>query len=92
MKVTVVGTGYVGLVSGTCLAELGNEVVCLDLNPEKIRVLLDGGMPIYEPGLQDLVKRRERPNTYATRAIANRLPPAQGMGTDTIEARAWRCE
>ena len=57
MKVTVVGTGYVGLVSGTCLAELGNEVVCLDLNPEKIQVLLDGGMPIYEPGLQDLVKR-----------------------------------
>lgn len=57
MKVTVVGTGYVGLVSGTCLAELGNDVVCLDVDPRKIQVLLDGGMPIYEPGLQDLVRR-----------------------------------
>ncbi len=57
MKVTVIGTGYVGLVSGTCLAELGNDVVCLDVDPAKIKVLLDGGMPIYEPGLQDLVRR-----------------------------------
>jgi len=57
MKVTVVGTGYVGLVTGTCLAELGNDVVCLDLDAAKIQVLLDGGMPIYEPGLQDLVRR-----------------------------------
>jgi UDPglucose 6-dehydrogenase len=57
MKVTVIGTGYVGLVSGTCLAELGNDVVCLDVDPAKIKVLLDGGMPIYEPGLQDLVGR-----------------------------------
>lgn len=57
MKVTVIGTGYVGLVSGTCLAELGNDVVCLDVDPEKIRILLDGGIPIYEPGLQDLVRR-----------------------------------
>ena len=57
MKVTVIGTGYVGLVSGTCLAELGNDVVCLDIDPEKIKVLQDGGVPIYEPGLQDLVRR-----------------------------------
>lgn len=57
MKVSVVGTGYVGLVTGTCLAELGNDVVCLDLDPAKIQVLLDGGMPIYEPGLQNLVRR-----------------------------------
>jgi len=57
MKVTVIGTGYVGLVSGTCLAELGNDVVCLDVDVAKIQVLLDGGMPIYEPGLQDLVRR-----------------------------------
>lgn len=57
MKVTVVGTGYVGLVSGTCLAELGNDVVCLDVDANKIKVLQEGGIPIYEPGLQDLVRR-----------------------------------
>lgn len=57
MKVTVVGTGYVGLVSGTCLAEVGNDVLCLDVDPEKIRVLNEGGIPIFEPGLLDMVRR-----------------------------------
>ncbi|KQP23136.1 UDP-glucose/GDP-mannose dehydrogenase family protein [Pseudorhodoferax sp. Leaf267] len=57
MKITVIGTGYVGLVSGTCLAEVGNDVLCLDLDPEKIRILEEGGIPIYEPGLQEMVKR-----------------------------------
>ena len=57
MKVTVVGTGYVGLVSGTCLAEVGNDVLCLDIDPEKIRILEEGGIPIFEPGLQDMVRR-----------------------------------
>ena len=57
MKITVVGTGYVGLVSGTCLAEVGNDVLCLDLDPAKIKILEDGGIPIFEPGLQDMVKR-----------------------------------
>jgi UDPglucose 6-dehydrogenase len=57
VKVTVVGTGYVGLVSGTCLAEVGNDVLCFDLDSEKIRVLQDGGIPIYEPGLLDMVRR-----------------------------------
>ncbi|QRM20133.1 nucleotide sugar dehydrogenase [Dechloromonas sp. TW-R-39-2] len=57
MKITVVGTGYVGLVSGTCLAEVGNDVLCLDLDPEKIRILEEGGIPIYEPGLQEMVRR-----------------------------------
>jgi UDPglucose 6-dehydrogenase len=57
MKITVIGTGYVGLVSGVCLAELGNHVVCLDLNAEKIRVLEAGGMPIHEPGLLDMLTR-----------------------------------
>ncbi|MCM3563312.1 UDP-glucose dehydrogenase family protein [Hydrogenophaga intermedia] len=57
MKVTVVGTGYVGLVSGACLAEVGNDVLCLDVNPEKIRILESGGIPIYEPGLQEMVAR-----------------------------------
>ncbi len=57
MKITVVGTGYVGLVSGTCLAEVGNDVLCLDVDPEKIRILEAGGIPIFEPGLQEMVHR-----------------------------------
>ena len=57
MKITVVGTGYVGLVSGTCLADVGNDVLCLDVNAEKIRILNDGGIPIHEPGLDALVAR-----------------------------------
>ena len=55
MKITVVGTGYVGLVSGACLAEMGNEVLCLDVNPEKIKILQDGGVPIHEPGLDKVI-------------------------------------
>ena len=57
MKITVVGTGYVGLVSGTCLAEVGNDVVCLDVDPEKIRTLEGGGIPIHEPGLLEMIRR-----------------------------------
>jgi UDPglucose 6-dehydrogenase len=57
MKITVIGTGYVGLVSGCCLAEVGNDVLCLDVDPAKIKILEDGGIPIYEPGLQDMVRR-----------------------------------
>lgn len=57
MKITVIGTGYVGLVSGTCLAEVGNDVLCLDVDPAKIKILEEGGIPIYEPGLQDMVRR-----------------------------------
>lgn len=57
MKITVVGTGYVGLVSGACLSEVGNDVLCLDVDAEKIRILNEGGIPIYEPGLQEMVRR-----------------------------------
>jgi UDPglucose 6-dehydrogenase len=57
MKVTVVGTGYVGLVSGTCLAEVGNDVLCLDVDPAKIKTLQEGGIPIFEPGLLEMVRR-----------------------------------
>jgi UDPglucose 6-dehydrogenase len=56
MKVAVVGTGYVGLVSGTCLAEMGNQVICVDVDQEKIAKLKNGILPIYEPGLDGLVK------------------------------------
>jgi UDPglucose 6-dehydrogenase len=57
MKITVVGTGYVGLVTGTCLAELGNNVLCLDVDPAKIAILNSGGIPIHESSLKELVDR-----------------------------------
>ncbi|WP_019937603.1 UDP-glucose/GDP-mannose dehydrogenase family protein [Bordetella sp. FB-8] len=57
MKITVVGTGYVGLVTGVCLAEMGNQVMCLDTDAAKVALLRQGGIPIYEPGLQEMVAR-----------------------------------
>jgi UDPglucose 6-dehydrogenase len=57
MKITIIGTGYVGLVSGACLAEMGNHVLCLDVDPRKIDVLNSGGIPIHEPGLDKVVAR-----------------------------------
>ncbi len=57
MKITVIGTGYVGLVTGTCLAEVGNDVLCLDLDVSKIQTLKEGGIPIHEPGLLEMVQR-----------------------------------
>jgi UDPglucose 6-dehydrogenase len=59
MNIAVIGTGYVGLVSGTCYAESGNEVVCVDIDPRRIAALNEGKVPIYEPGLEELVRRNK---------------------------------
>ncbi|WP_026641097.1 UDP-glucose dehydrogenase family protein [Bordetella petrii] len=77
MKITVIGTGYVGLVSGACLADMGNEVMCLDVDAGKIQMLQQGGIPIYEPGLEDLVKR----NAQAGRLqFTNDIPASVAFG------------
>ncbi|AOJ37341.1 UDP-glucose 6-dehydrogenase [Burkholderia lata] len=57
MKITIIGTGYVGLVTGACLAEIGHDVFCLDVDQRKIDILNNGGMPIHEPGLLDIIAR-----------------------------------
>ena len=57
MKITIIGTGYVGLVTGACLAEIGHDVFCLDVDPRKIEILNNGGVPIHEPGLQEMIAR-----------------------------------
>ncbi|HTI36277.1 MAG TPA: UDP-glucose/GDP-mannose dehydrogenase family protein [Vicinamibacterales bacterium] len=69
MKIAVVGSGYVGLVAGACLAENGNDVVCIDKDAAKVRMLQRGRIPIYEPGLEELVKRNraEKRLTFTTK-------------------------
>src|SRR4030095_4517552 len=90
MKIAVVGSGYVGLVAGACLAENGNEVICVDKDPAKIRLLHKGQIPIYEPGLEEMVRRNraEKRLTFTT-ALARGVRQAQivfiAVGTPTGE-------
>ncbi|WP_421881387.1 UDP-glucose dehydrogenase family protein [Methylibium sp.] len=90
MKITVVGTGYVGLVTGACLAEMGNHVLCLDLDARKIEMLNAGGIPIHEPGLEEVVQRnaaakRLEFTTDVDRAVAHGTLQFIAVGTPPDE-------
>ncbi|MGC4062614.1 MAG: UDP-glucose/GDP-mannose dehydrogenase family protein [Aquabacterium sp.] len=90
MKVSVVGTGYVGLVTGACLAEMGNDVLCLDVDPNKIRILEEGGIPIHEPGLDLVVARNVKAGrlsftTDVARAVAHGTIQFIAVGTPPDE-------
>ncbi len=76
MKIAMIGSGYVGLVSGACFADFGHDVVCVDKDPAKIESLLAGVMPIYEPGLEGLVSANVRAGRLS---FSTDLPRASPM-------------
>jgi len=93
MRIAMVGTGYVGLVSGTCFAECGNEVVCIDIDRKKIEDLRENILPIYEPGLEELVRRNQQAgrlsfSTDLGEAIQGRKIVFIGVGTPPSESGA----
>ena len=86
MNIAVVGTGYVGLVSGTCFAESGNEVICVDIDRDRVKQLKSGKVPIYEPGLEELVRRnlKEKRISFTTdlaSAISQSMVSFVAVGT-----------
>src|SRR5258706_1615896 len=90
MRITIFGSGYVGLVTGACLADAGNHVVCVDVDERKIAVLKQGGMPIHEPGLDAVVKRnfdagRLRFTTSAQEGVQHGLFQLIAVGTPPDE-------
>ena len=100
MKIAVVGTGYVGLVAGACLAESGNDVVCVDKDDDKVRMLRRGKMPFYEPGLEELVRRNRSEGRLDVHVHAAESRPRVGRhlhcrrhaaGRRRLRRRATRC-
>ncbi|AHF03065.1 UDP-glucose 6-dehydrogenase [Marichromatium purpuratum 984] len=90
MEVTIFGSGYVGLVTGACLAEVGNDVLCIDVDPDKIDLLNNGGVPIYEPGLDELIRNnreagRLRFSTDAEAGVKHGLFQFIAVGTPPDE-------
>ena len=77
MRIAVIGTGYVGLVSGTCFAEMGNKVTCVDVNSEKIEKLKQGVIPIYEPGLEEVVQSNLAKTLFFTTDLAEAIKDAE---------------
>ena len=97
MNIAVIGTGYVGLVSGTCYAESGNEVICVDIDPKRLATLAEGKVPIYEPGLEELVRRNTKEGRLtfsgdaasAVADISNGASIAVGMDSCGCLRGAW---
>jgi len=90
MNITIIGTGYVGLVTGTCLADVGNDVVCLDLDPGKIASLNGGEVPIYEPGLKEIIDRNRKAGrlqftTDVALSVAHAEVQMIAVGTPSME-------
>ena len=88
MNITVIGSGYVGLVSGTCFAEMGNTVTCVDIDPDKIEKLKQGDIPIFEPGLEVMVLKNVKDNnlfftTELEKALQNAEIAFIAVGTPT---------
>lgn len=94
MKVSMIGTGYVGLVSGTCFAEIGHEVTCIDIDPKKIEMLKLGKSPIYEPGLNELLERNIKANRlhFSTNYDSVKTAKAIFLGVGTPSADDGRAD
>src|SRR5260364_114721 len=80
MKITIIGTGYVGLVTGACFAELGNEVFCIDIDARKIELLNNGGLPVYEPGLKEFIAVGTPPDEDGSADLNHVLAAARAIG------------